>query len=65
MKDEIKNALKLKYEGDKAAAHANIRIYLINPVGIGEHSDVLSAIDEQVAIAATSEEKLKYLEEVK
>jgi len=65
MKDEIKNALKLKYEGDIAAAHANIRIYLLNPVGIGEHSDVISAIDEQIALASAAEEKLRYLEEVK
>ena len=65
MKDEIKNALKLKYEGDIAAAHAKIRIYLLNPVGIGEHSDVISAIDEQIALASAAEEKLRYLEEVK
>jgi|TARA_B100001094_G_scaffold332203_1_gene403287 hypothetical protein len=60
MKDRIKNALIKKYEGDIAAANANIEIYLQHPVGIGEHSDVIAALDEQIGIAATAEEKLNY-----
>tara|TARA_B100000902_G_C26994347_1_gene756674 strand:+ start:452 stop:649 length:198 start_codon:yes stop_codon:yes gene_type:complete len=61
MKDRIKNALIKKYEGDIAAANANIEIYLKNPVGIGEHPDVIAALDEQIGIAATAEEKLNYI----
>jgi|TARA_B100000902_G_C27180090_1_gene848488 hypothetical protein len=65
MKDRLKAALEKKYEGEIAAANANIEIYLKYPVGIGEHSDVVAAIDEQVGIAATAEEKLKYINGVK
>ena len=61
MKDRIKNALIKKYVGDIAAANANIEIYLKNPVGIGEHPDVIAALDEQIGIAATAEEKLNYI----
>jgi len=46
MKDRLKNALEKKYEGEIAAANANIEIYLKHPVGIGEHPDVIAAIDE-------------------
>ena len=65
MKDRLKAALEKKYEGEIAAANANIEIYLKDPVGIGEHPDVIAAIDEQIGIAATAEEKLKYINGVK
>ena len=42
----IREALKAKYVGDLAEAEANIRIYLSNPAGIGEHSDIIGAINE-------------------
>ena len=61
MKDRIKNALVKKYEGDIAAANANIEVYLKHPTGIGEHSDIIAAVDEQVGLAATAEEKLLYI----
>ena len=35
--ETLKDALILKYQGDIAAAKANIQVYLTNPVGIGEH----------------------------
>lgn len=61
MKDRIKNALVKKYEGDIAAANANIEVYLQHPTGIGEHSDIIAAVDEQVGLASTAEEKLLYI----
>ena len=45
----------------------NIEIYLKSPVGIGEHPDVLGAIQEQIDLIAKEEERLevinKYFEE--
>ena len=38
-------ALRKKYEAEVAAAKVNIEVYLKNPVGIGEHPDLVSAVD--------------------
>ena len=48
-----------------AAAKANIQVYLRNPAGIGEHPDIIAAIDEQVEIAAAASEKLDYISGLK
>ena len=62
MNDRIREALILKYTGDIAAAEINIRDYLQNSVGIGEHADIVGAIDEQIEIAANAQEKLDWIE---
>jgi|TARA_B110000285_G_scaffold181714_1_gene205196 hypothetical protein len=59
---QLRNALRLKYQGDIAAAKANITIYMNSSVGIGEHSDIISAIDEQLNLLATADDKLNTLE---
>ena len=61
MKKQIVNALVKKYEGEIAEAKANIEIYMNNPVGIGEHPDVLDAINSQVLKIATAEENIQVL----
>ena len=50
-------ALLSKYEGEMAEAKANIEVYLSNPVGIGEHPDIIAALDSQVAKYAEADEK--------
>jgi hypothetical protein len=37
------NALRKKYEAEVAAAKVNIDVYIKNPVGIGEHPDLVGA----------------------
>ena len=61
MKGRILDALKLKYRGEMEFHRMNIDIYLKNPVGIGEHPDVLGAIDAEVAALAAVTEKLQTL----
>jgi hypothetical protein len=52
-------ALIKKLEGDIAIAKANIDVYLNHSVGIGEHPDVVEAIDTQVAKIAEADEKIE------
>ena len=59
---QLRKALTLKYQGDIAAAKANITIYMNNSVGIGEHPDIIGAIDDQLNLLATAEDKLNSLE---
>lgn len=54
-------ALKSYYQGKINVARANIDVYLKNPAGIGEHPDIVGAIDEQVASLAEADEKLETL----
>ena len=43
------NALKRRYEADIACAKANIQIYIDHPTAIGDHPDLVSAMDSEVA----------------
>ena len=61
MKNRILDALKVKYRGEMEFHRMNIDIYLKNPVGIGEHPDVLGAIDMEVEKLAAVTEKLQTL----
>jgi len=58
MEKMLRDALIIKYEGEIAEAKANIKVYFMNPVGIGEHPDIISAMDTQIEKMAHAEEKL-------
>ena len=60
-KDVILRALQAKYEGEKQYHKANIEIYLSNPAGIGEHSDVLEAINVELERMVAADEKIHIL----
>ena len=52
------DALRLQYEAEIEKAKANIQVYLSNPVGIGEHPDLVSAINSQIEVIANAEDRL-------
>ena len=56
------DALLADAQGNIAKAQANVEVYLHNPVGIGEHPDVLAAIQEQVDIIAHEEERIEVIQ---
>jgi hypothetical protein len=56
---DLLRALEKRYEGDIAVATANIEVYQSNPVGIGEHPDVVAAMDMEVTKLADAEDKLE------
>ena len=56
---QLREALILRYQGEVASAKANITVYMNSSVGIGEHPDIVGAIDEQLDKLCTAEEKLK------
>ena len=63
MKIAILNALEAKYEAQVAEAHATIKIYLENSVGIGEHPQHIEEVDKQLEKIAAAQEKLGVLED--
>ena len=53
------DALIKKLEGEIAVAEANVSVYLQNPAGIGEHSDIVEAIESEVLKMAEAKDKLE------
>ena len=61
LRDQILDALTVQSVGNIQKAKANVEIYLHNPVGIGEHPDVLAAIQDQLDTIAHEEERIEVL----
>ena len=57
-------ALELKYEGDIAVGKANIEVYLDNAAGIGEHTNIIDAVDSQAELVAEASEKLEIVRDL-
>ena len=62
LRTDILDALLSVAEGNIQKARLNVEVYLHNPVGIGEHPDVLAAIQEQLDIIAHEEERIEVLD---
>ena len=58
IKVTILDALVEKLRGEISVAKANVLVYLNNPVGIGEHPEVVQAIESQIEVIAAAQEKL-------
>ena len=62
LRKQTLDALRSQCRGNIDKARVNVEVYLHNPVGIGEHPDVLGAIQEQLDIIAHEEERIEVLE---
>ena len=62
MRQALLTALEKRYKAQISEADATIKIYLENPVGIGEHPQHLDEIDKQIQIIVDAKEKLEELE---
>lgn len=51
-------ALIAKLEGEVEVAKANVMVYTRNPSGIGEHPEIVEAIETQIEKIANAEEKI-------
>jgi hypothetical protein len=58
MIEQIIKALLAHAQGDIAKHRANVEIYLTNPVGIGEHSNVLEAIEQELNMIAKYQDQI-------
>ena len=62
MKEDLLRALTAHAHGEMTYHKANVNVYLNNPVGIGEHPDLVSAVDSEISKLAEAEEKLLQIE---
>ena len=63
MRKVMLKALEDKYQAQISEADATLKIYLENPVGIGEHPQHLEEVDKQINKIANAKEKLEVLDE--
>ena len=61
----ILDALEKKYQSDIAKADATLKVYLENPVGIGEHPQIVDEVDKQISSICKAKEKLEELKNFK
>tara|TARA_B100001109_G_scaffold61533_1_gene50246 strand:+ start:840 stop:1073 length:234 start_codon:yes stop_codon:yes gene_type:complete len=62
LRKQTLEALRSQCKGNIDKARVNVEIYLHNPVGIGEHPDVLAAIQDQIDVIAKEEERLEVID---
>lgn len=62
MRDDILSALKRQACGNIELHLMNINIYLENPAGIGEHSDIMEAIQGELDKIAVHEDRLDVID---
>ena len=62
LREKTVTALKNAALGEIAKAEVNVEVYLHNPVGIGEHPDILGAIQDQLDVIAENEERIQVLD---
>ena len=48
MKEQLVKALLAHAQGDIQKHVANVEVYLTNPAGIGEHSNIVEAIEQEI-----------------
>jgi len=58
VKEQINKAVLKHAEGVQELAKTNILVYMNNPVGIGEHSDVVEAIQLELDKMAASQDRI-------
>ena len=55
----LKDALVKYYEGIMAKHRYSEEVYITNPAGIGEHSDIIEALDIELGHLVDAQDKLE------
>ena len=61
MRDKLLNALLAHANGDIQKHVANVEVYLNNPAGIGEHSDIVEAIEKELDTIAKYHDQIEVI----
>ena len=61
MREQLIKALLAHAQGDIAKHKANIEVYLANPVGIGEHSNIVEAIEGELDMIAKYQDQIEII----
>ena len=61
MRDQLIKALLAHAQGDIQKHVANVEVYLQNPAGIGEHSNIVEAIEQELDIIAKYHDQVEVI----
>jgi hypothetical protein len=61
MRKEMLKAVRKHAEAHIEKHRMNVEVYLRNPVGVGEHSDIMDAIEKELAHMAEYQDHLEIL----
>ena len=62
MKDELINAAIAQFQSQRLAARANLLVYFANPMGVGEHPDLVEEVVTLTKKIAEAEECIDILQ---
>tara|TARA_B100000579_G_scaffold62868_1_gene46120 strand:- start:57 stop:272 length:216 start_codon:yes stop_codon:yes gene_type:complete len=62
MRDQMIKALLAHAQGDIEKHKANVEIYLSNPAGIGEHSDILESVENELNMIAKYQDQIDVIQ---
>ena len=62
LKEQLVKAARMHAEGELERAKTNIMVYMNNATGIGEHSDIVEAIQEELDKMAAANDRIEMLE---
>ena len=62
MSTQLVKAARMHAEGELERAKTNIMVYMNQSVGIGEHSDIVEAIQEELDKMAMAEDRIEMLD---
>ena len=60
-REVIVDALEKKYEAQMAQAEANVKVYMENPVGVGEHPNIVQEVEKLLKEIKDAKEMLDEL----
>ena len=61
LREQLVKAARMHAEGELERAKTNIMVYMNNATGIGEHSDIVEAIQEELDKMAGASDRLEML----
>jgi len=62
MKEQLIKAARMHAEGELERAKTNIMVYMNQSVGIGEHSDIVEAIQDELDKMASANDRIEMLD---
>lgn len=63
MRDILLDTALRHYQAKRAEHLANLEVYLRNPVGVGEHSEIMEEVKRQIQEAAEANDAVELLEQ--
>ena len=62
MREQLIKALLAHAQGDIQKHVANVEVYLTNPAGIGEHSNIVEAIEQELDMIAKYQDQIDIIQ---